>query len=91
MATTSLQAESAPASPAPLSLHSAAQVLEDLQDDLADLSALVWLAAKADGLDVPEAKALRAIMARLDGLSATAGTHSTAFLDASRAMRAAMQ
>lgn len=90
MATLPLQADSARANPGPLSLHSAATAFEDLETDLAELSALVRLASKADA-DQPEAMALRAIVARLDALAAVAAKHSDAFLDASRAARAAMQ
>ena len=90
MATSPLQAESARANPAPLSLHCAATAFEELETDLAELSALVCLAAKAEP-EQPEGKALRAIVARLDGLAAVAAKHSDAFLDASRAARAAMQ
>lgn len=91
MAEVSLQAESAPANPTLLSLHSASVTLEALADDMADLSALAELAARADDLDPLASKALRSIAARLDSLVRNAERDSEAFLDASRAQRAALQ
>ena len=90
MATAPLQAEPAPANPALLTLHSAALAFEEIETDLAELSALVFFASKA-APDQLEGKALRAIVTRLDDLAAVAGKHSDAFLDANRAARAAMQ
>lgn len=91
MAVFPIQAESISANPAPLSLHSAALALEDISDDLADLSALVWLASQADTLEANAGKALRAIMARLDSMAAAAGRQSEAFLEARGSSRAASQ
>ncbi len=92
MAVHPLQAESVSANPAKLSLHSAAFAFEDLSDDLAQLSSLVHLASNAtDWLDESQRKAFRAIMVQLDAMAARANRESNAYLEASRAARAAMQ
>lgn len=91
MADVSLQAESVRANPAPVSLHSAAVALEGLSDELAELSALVRLASQSAQLDEGERAAFRAIVARLDGLSAKAEGESEAFLAAGRAVRPGLQ
>lgn len=91
MADFSLQTESARANPGPLSLHSAALALENLAGELAEVSALVWLASSAEALEPMVAKALRAVMARLDDMAQKAERESEAFLNTHGAARAALQ
>lgn len=91
MAESPLQAESACANPNPLSLYSAAVVLEGISDDLAELSALVLLASQAADLDKAERAAFRAIATRLESIAAKAESESDAFLAAGRTCRPGLQ
>lgn len=67
--------------------YDAAVYLEELADDVSQLSALVQLAAT--GEDIPEniRQALRCVASRLDDIGETANYRSEAFLSASRAAK----
>ena len=86
MAIHPLQAESVSANP-PLSLHTAACEFENISGNLAELSALVYLASRAEDLDEMAGKALRAIVTQLDEIVCEADRQSEAFLAAARSAK----
>lgn len=85
MATTSLQNESARATGAAPSLHSAGIDLEMLAGDAAELAALIDMLADSSDIDERANKALRACSTLAHRLATSAGECSGKFIAAARA------